>query len=64
MPAIASGYLNDVIVLHGGILYTADQPFTASAMGERGFLDDVSIPWDQQVAVMFQIVSALVLDVP
>ena len=30
----------------------------------RRFLEDISIPWDQQVAVMFQIVSALVLDVP
>ena len=35
-----------------------------SRRAERGFLEDVSIPWDQQVAVMFQIVSALVLDVP
>ena len=30
---------------------------------ERRFLEDVSVPWDQQVAVMFQIVSALVQDV-
>ena len=29
----------------------------------RRIMEDVSIPWDQQVAVMFQIVSALVLDV-
>ena len=35
-----------------------------SRKAERRFLEDVSIPWDQQVAVMFQIVSALVLDVP
>ena len=31
---------------------------------ERGFLDDVSLPWGQQLAVMFQILCALVLDVP
>ena len=31
---------------------------------ERGFLKDASIPWDQHLAVMFQIVSALVLYVP
>ena len=34
-----------------------------SRKAERQFLEDVSIPWDQQVAVMFQIVSVLVLDV-
>ena len=31
---------------------------------ERVFLDDVSLPWGQQVAVMFQILCALVLYVP
>ena len=31
---------------------------------ERRFLDNVDISWDQQVAIMFQIVSVLVLDVP
>ena len=31
---------------------------------ERGFLDDVLLPWGQQVAVMFQIMCALILDVP
>ena len=30
---------------------------------KRRFLEDVSIPWVQQVAVMFEIVGALVLDV-
>ena len=35
-----------------------------SRRAERRFLDNVDIPWDQQVAVMFQIVSALILDVP
>ena len=31
---------------------------------EWGFLDNVSLPWGEQVVVMLQIVSALVLDVP
>ena len=31
---------------------------------DRGFLNDVSLPWHQQVVVMFQILCALVLDVP
>ena len=35
-----------------------------SRIAERGFMDNVSLPWGQQVAVMFQILSALVLDVP
>ena len=35
-----------------------------SRRAERGFLNDVSLPWGQQVAVMFQILCALVLDVP
>ena len=35
-----------------------------SRRAERRFLEDVFIPWDKQVAVMFQILSALVLDVP
>ena len=35
-----------------------------SQRAERGFLDDVSLPWCQQVVVMFQILCALVLDVP
>ena len=34
-----------------------------SQKAERCFLD-VSLPWGQQVAVMIQILSALVLDVP
>ena len=37
---------------------------TLSWRAERGFLTDVSLPWGQQVAVIFQIVCALVLDVP
>ena len=36
---------------------------TRSWKSEHGFLDDVSLPWCQQVAVMFQILCALVLDV-
>ena len=35
-----------------------------SRRAERGFLTDVSLPWGQQVALMFQIVCALFLDVP
>ena len=35
-----------------------------SRKAERGFLDDVSLPWGQQVAVMFQILCTLVLDMP
>ena len=31
---------------------------------ERGFRDNVSLQWVQQVAMMFQILSALLLDVP
>ena len=31
---------------------------------ERRFLDNVDISWDQQVAIMFQIVSVLVIDAP
>ena len=34
-----------------------------SRKAELRFLEDISIPWDQQVAVIFQIVSALHLDV-
>ena len=34
-----------------------------SRKAERRFLDNASLPWDQQVAI-FQILSALVLDVP
>ena len=37
---------------------------THSRKTECGFLTDVSLPWGQQVAVMFQIVCALALDVP
>ena len=35
-----------------------------SRKAERVFLGDISLPWGQQLAVMFQILSALVLDVP
>ena len=35
-----------------------------SRRAKRWFLNDVSIPWDQQLALMFQNVSALVLNVP
>ena len=34
-----------------------------SRKAERGFLVDVSLPWGQEVAVMFQILCAFVLDV-
>ena len=36
----------------------------AARTAERCFLDDVSLPWGQQVAVMFQIVCTLTLAVP
>ena len=35
-----------------------------SQRAERRFLEDVSIPWEKQVAVMFQILIVLVFDVP
>ena len=35
-----------------------------SRKAERDFLTNVSLPWGQQVAVMFQALCALVLDVP
>ena len=38
--------------------------WAALRKAERCFLDDVARPWGQQVAVMFQILCALVLDVP
>ena len=48
------------------VLRDGAKPATRTARfrrAERGFLDDVSLPCGQQVAVMFQIVCALVLDV-
>ena len=35
-----------------------------SRRAARQILDNVEIPWSQQVAVMFQIICALALDVP
>ena len=35
-----------------------------SRKAERSLLDNVSLPWGQQVAVVFQTVCALALDVP
>ena len=49
-------------VLRDGI--KQDAHTTHSRKVEHSFLDDVLLPWGQQVAVKFQIVCALALDVP
>ena len=67
-----SGPVRLALIVHAfsyriAVLRDGAKPATRTAhswKAERCFLDDVSLPWGQQVAVMFQILCALVLDVP
>ena len=62
LASIAHAFNYRIAVLQGG-----SKPATRtvhSRRAERIFLDDVSLPWGQQVVVMFQIMCAFALDVP
>ena len=62
LTSIAHAFNYHITVLRSGIKQAAHT--ARSRKAERCFLDDVSLPWGQQVAVMFQIVCTLTLDVP
>ena len=61
LASIVHAFNYQVTVLRDGVKLALRTGRSRKA--ERGILDNVSLPWDQQVAVMFQILSALVLDV-
>ena len=62
LASIAHAFNYHVAVLRDGAKQVTRT--ARSRKAEHGFLEDVSLPWGQQVAVMFQIMCALVLDVP
>ena len=62
MASIAHAFNYRVAVLRDGLKQATCT--ACSRKAERSFLDDVLLPWGQQVAVMLQIVCALALDVP
>ena len=62
LTTIAHAFNYRVAVLRDGVKSAARVGCSRRA-AER-FLEDVGIPWGHQVAVMFQIVCALALDVP
>ena len=59
---IAHAFSYRVTVLQSGI--KSAERIARSKKAERCLMDNVSVPWGQQVVVMFQIVSTLTLDVP
>ena len=62
LATIAHAFNYRVAVLRDGVKSAAQVGRSRKAEGR--FLDDTDISWGQQVAVMFQIVSALALEVP
>ena len=60
--SIAHDFNYRITVLRDGIKQATRTVYSSKA--ERSFLDDNSLPWGQQVVVMFQFVCALALDVP
>ena len=62
LASIAHAFDYCIAVLRDGAKLATQTAHSRKA--EHGFLNDVSLPWGQQVAVKFQILFALVLDVP
>ena len=61
LASIAHAFYSHVTVLRDGAKPALQTDRSRKA--ECGFLDVVSLPWGQQVAVMFQILCGLVLDI-
>ena len=62
LATLALAFNYRVAVLRDGVRSAAR--FGRSRKAERRILDDADIAWGHQVVVMFQIVSALALEVP
>ena len=62
LTSIAHAFNYRIAVLRDGVKSAARVGHSRRAAGR--ILEDIGLPWGHQVAVMFQIVSALVLEVP
>ena len=62
LTTIAHAFNYRVAVLRDGVRSAVR--VGRSRRAERRILEDTGVPWGHQVAVMFQIVSALALEVP